>query len=69
MNYESIEAAKAEFKRHTKPKMVVAIIELMLFDGWDIQSFVYTFRTYTKEKLIDSLDYYLDYHYSLQPKD
>lgn len=56
---------QAEFNMLTKPKMVVACIEAMVFAGWEINSFVYGFRSYTKEDLIKEYKMLLEYNETL----
>lgn len=54
-----------EFLTLTKPKMVVAIIEIMVWQGYDITDFIYKFRSYKKQDLILSYQFHLDQ----EPKD
>ena len=51
----------SEFKKLTKPKMVVSVVELMVFQGWDIGQFIYGFKAYTKVELIKKYQFHIDY--------
>lgn len=51
----------SKFKKLTKPKMVVHLIETMVFQGWDIMQFVYGFKAYKKDELIAKYQFHIDY--------
>lgn len=57
-----METTIEEFKKLSKPNMVVKIIETMVRDGWDIASFVYNFKAYKKNELISNYERLLHYH-------
>lgn len=42
----------SDFKKLTKPQMVIIIIEILVQHGVDIEPFVYNFRSYSKDDLI-----------------
>lgn len=41
-----------EFSILPKSKMVVALVEIMVWQGYDITNFIYQFRSYKKADLI-----------------
>jgi len=51
-----------EFKKLTRRKMIVYLIESMVIQGWDIEHVVFGFRSYTKRDLY--INYELMFNYN-----
>lgn len=51
-----------DFKNLNKSKMVITIIEIMVKQGWEIGNFVYSFKSYTKNELIENYKRLLNYN-------